>query len=222
MPSPAGLTQRVRRPPGPHGRQLPIRTDEHKGAAPTALHPRDHGARDHVAHPQWVAARAGPAGGGAGDRQARRADYRRSPGDAAASGTLLRLATCIEGHVEVVINAVPVFEYGAQTGTWAYEGEGYEVMTGRPPVGDPTLTMTSSLRLGAAGARCYGRIDARQGRERLRLAVVVRRPARRIWRRRRHSSHQPSVTGGTGCPTARSPTIRGACTWSAARSRSRA
>ncbi len=33
----------------------------------------------------------------------RRADYRRSPGDSAATGTLLRLATCIEGHVEVVV-----------------------------------------------------------------------------------------------------------------------
>ena len=33
--------------------------------APAALHPRDHGARDDVAHPEWVAARAGPAGGAA-------------------------------------------------------------------------------------------------------------------------------------------------------------
>ena len=47
---------------------------------------------------------------------ARRPDYRRAPGDAAATGTLLRLATCIEGHVEVVANVVPVFEYGVQTG----------------------------------------------------------------------------------------------------------
>ena len=45
------------------------------------------------------------------DGTARRLPAR--PGDAAASGTLLRLATCIEGHVEVVVNAVPVFEYGA-------------------------------------------------------------------------------------------------------------
>jgi len=72
----------------------------------------------------------------------RRADYRRSPGDAAASGTLLRLATCIEGHVEVVVNAVPVFEYGANTGTWDYEGDGYEVMACSPPAGD-SLPRTS-------------------------------------------------------------------------------
>ncbi len=35
----------------------------------------------------------------------RRPDYRRAPGDAAATGTLLRLAECIEGRVELVVNA---------------------------------------------------------------------------------------------------------------------
>ncbi len=93
----------------------------------------------------------------------RRPDYRRAPGDAAATGTLLRLVTCIEGHVEVVANVVPVFEYGVQTGMWDYEGDGYEVMTVRPPVGDPVVTVTSSIRLGAAGARCYGRSTLEKG-----------------------------------------------------------
>ncbi|HEX4127712.1 MAG TPA: glycoside hydrolase family 15 protein [Acidimicrobiales bacterium] len=89
--------------------------------------------------------------------EARRPDYRRAPGESAACGTLLRLATCIEGHVEVVVNAVPVFEYGVATGAWDYDGDGYGTMTIHPPDGDPVLTMTSSLRLGTAGARCYGR-----------------------------------------------------------------
>jgi GH15 family glucan-1,4-alpha-glucosidase len=87
----------------------------------------------------------------------RRPDYRRAPGESAACGTLLRIATCIEGHVEVMLNLVPVFEYGVATGTWDYDGDGYTSMTGRPPAGDPALSVTSSLRLGSAGARCYGR-----------------------------------------------------------------
>jgi GH15 family glucan-1,4-alpha-glucosidase len=87
----------------------------------------------------------------------RRPDYRRAPGDHAATGTLLRLATCIEGRVEVMVNAVPLFEYGSATGEWDYNGDGYGSMTVHPPVGDPTLTVTSSLRLGVTGARCYGR-----------------------------------------------------------------
>ena len=122
---------------------------------------------------------------------ARRADYRRSPGDVAASGTLLRLATCIEGNVEVVINAVPVFEYGAQTGMWAYEGDGYEVMTGRPPVGDPVLTMTSSHPPRSGGRPLLRPLDTGEGRECLCLAVVVRWPTHR-------PGGGPGAIGGDG------------------------
>jgi alpha,alpha-trehalase len=93
----------------------------------------------------------------------RRPDYRRSPGDSAPTGTLLRLATCIEGHVEVMASVVPVFEYGMHTGTWDYDGDGYDKMTVRPPVGDPVLTVTSTIRLGAVGARCYGRSTLDKG-----------------------------------------------------------
>ena len=97
------------------------------------------------------------------DFEERRSDYRRAPGDYAASGTLLRLAQCIDGRVEVLLNAVPLFEYGSMTGTWEYNGAGYRNMTVHPPAGDPALTMTSSLRLGVAGARCYGRTNLSQG-----------------------------------------------------------
>jgi GH15 family glucan-1,4-alpha-glucosidase len=94
----------------------------------------------------------------------RRSDYRRAPGDSAATGTLIRLATCIGGRVEVVVNAAPSFEYGAVSGVWNYDGDGYGAMTVQPPVGDPTLRMTSSVRLGVTAARCYGRstLDATQ------------------------------------------------------------
>ena len=107
----------------------------------------------------------------------RRPDYRRAPGDAAATGTLLRLATCIEGHVEVLSSLVPVFEYGVHTGTWDYVGEGYETMTVCPPAGDPLLTVTSTIRLGAAGPRCYGRSTLDKGQYSIRVALVDREPA---------------------------------------------
>ncbi len=93
----------------------------------------------------------------------RRPDYRRSPGDSAATGTLLRLAHCIGGRVEVVVNAAPIFEYGSAMGIWDYDGEGYGTMTVHPPAGNPTLTMTSSIRLGKTGARCYGRSSLDRG-----------------------------------------------------------
>jgi alpha,alpha-trehalase len=93
----------------------------------------------------------------------RRPDYRRAPGDSAGTGTLLRLAHCIAGRVEVVVNAAPIFEYGSTTGVWEYDGEGYDTMTVHPPAGDPELTLTSSVRLGKTGVRCYGRSSLETG-----------------------------------------------------------
>jgi GH15 family glucan-1,4-alpha-glucosidase len=101
----------------------------------------------------------GPSGDGA-----RRPDYHRAPGDSSPAGILLRIATCVDGKVEVVANLVPVFEYGTKSGTWAYDGDGYKTMTVRPPEGDPVLSLTSSgIRLGAVGARCYGRTTLAKG-----------------------------------------------------------
>ncbi len=91
------------------------------------------------------------------DGTERRTDYRRAPGDSAATGTLLRMATCIGGKVEILANCVPSFEYGTKIGRWDYDGPGYGAMTVQPPEGDPQLHVTSSLRLGTVGGRCYGK-----------------------------------------------------------------
>jgi GH15 family glucan-1,4-alpha-glucosidase len=96
---------------------------------------------------------------------ARRLDWTRPPGDSAATGTLLRIARCQRGNVEILANAVPLFEYGTATGTWEYDGDGYGAVTVHPPAGDPKLTITSSLRLGLTGARCYGRTNLAAGEE---------------------------------------------------------
>jgi GH15 family glucan-1,4-alpha-glucosidase len=93
----------------------------------------------------------------------RRPEYRRAPGDFAATGTLLRLAQCIEGRVELLVNAAPLFEYGALSGTWDYGADDYSTMTISPSAGEPSLTMTSTLRLGTAGDRCYARSGLDEG-----------------------------------------------------------
>src|SRR3954453_12830050 len=56
----------------------------------------------------------------------RRTAGRRVPGDVTAQGTLLRIATCFSGRVEVQANCLPMFDYGRSVGTWAYPGTGYE------------------------------------------------------------------------------------------------
>jgi GH15 family glucan-1,4-alpha-glucosidase len=95
--------------------------------------------------------------------QARRADYHRAPADFGAVGALLRVATCISGHVEVMVNCGPQFNYGATGGTWGYRGEGYGAMTVAPEDGDVRLDLAGSVPLGVIGARAYGRTTLTQG-----------------------------------------------------------
>jgi alpha,alpha-trehalase len=93
----------------------------------------------------------------------RRVDYRRAPGDSAANATLVRTATCLAGKVEIIANCVPNFEYGTSGGRWAYDGDGYGTMVVTPPSGTLTPRLTSSLRLGSIGGRCYGRTTLAEG-----------------------------------------------------------
>ena len=67
--------------------------------------------------------------------EARRPDYRRAPTDTGAVGALVRIATCISGHVEVMVNCGPLFNYGTAGGTWSYRGDGYDAMTVAPAEG---------------------------------------------------------------------------------------
>ncbi len=100
----------------------------------------------------------GPVKGGA-----RRADYHRAPADTGAIGALVRIATCISGQVEVMVNCAPLFNYGAAAGTWSYTGEGYDAMTVAPHEGDLRLELKGSIPLGVLGARGYGRTTLTQG-----------------------------------------------------------
>ena len=93
----------------------------------------------------------------------RRADYHRAPADFGAVGALVRIATCISGRVEVMVNCAPLFDYGSTGGVWSYQGEGYSAMTVAPAEGDVRLELAGSVRLGVLGARCYGRTTLSQG-----------------------------------------------------------
>jgi alpha,alpha-trehalase len=95
--------------------------------------------------------------------KARRSDYRRAPSDFGAVGALVRIATCISGRVEAMVNCAPLFNYGTTGGTWSYRGEGYGAMTVAPAEGDVRLELAGSIQLGVLGARCYGRTTLAEG-----------------------------------------------------------
>jgi GH15 family glucan-1,4-alpha-glucosidase len=91
----------------------------------------------------------------------RRASWRRVPGDATAQGTLLRIATCFSGSVEVLAHCIPMFDYGRTIGLWTYADDGYNKL--KVTSGDVELHLASSLRLGTVGARAYGRTTIEEG-----------------------------------------------------------
>jgi alpha,alpha-trehalase len=94
---------------------------------------------------------------------ARRPDFRRAPEDTVAGGVLLRVATCIDGRVEVVVDCVPNFEYGTVPAKFDYSGDGYGAMVAYPAQGELALSLNSSIRLGVTGQRCMGRTALGQG-----------------------------------------------------------
>jgi alpha,alpha-trehalase len=95
--------------------------------------------------------------------EGRRADYHRAPADFGAVGALVRIATCISGRVEAMVNCAPLFSYGASPGRWSYKDQGYGAMTVAPEEGDLRLELSGSIGLGVLGARCYGRTTLTQG-----------------------------------------------------------
>ena len=95
--------------------------------------------------------------------EARRSDYHRAPSDFGAIGALVRIATCISGRVEALVNCAPLFNYGTTGGTWSYQGDGYGAMTVAPAEGDVRLELAGSIQLGVLGARCYGRTTLTAG-----------------------------------------------------------
>jgi GH15 family glucan-1,4-alpha-glucosidase len=98
---------------------------------------------------------------GPADPNQRLEHYRRVPGDSVARGMLLRSAVCTSGHVEVIVNCLPLFNYGVDEGTWSYDGPGYTTTTIES--GDLKLRMSSSLQLEVVGPRTLGRTTLSEG-----------------------------------------------------------
>jgi GH15 family glucan-1,4-alpha-glucosidase len=75
---------------------------------------------------------------------------RRVPGDFDARHALVRIATCLDGTVDVALSCEPSFEYGRKDASWMYEGPGYyRVATTNSEI--PKLTLTGDLKLGLEG-----------------------------------------------------------------------
>jgi len=87
---------------------------------------------------------------------------RRPPADYAATGVLLRTATCIAGQVDVMLDCMPLYDYGREPGTWSYSGAGYGEAACALS-GHPELHLGTSLHLGIGGARATARTTLNAG-----------------------------------------------------------
>ena len=89
--------------------------------------------------------------------------YQRAPSDRVAQGVMVRTATCIDGRAEVVLNCLPLFDYGTAQATWSYQGDDYSHAVAQAPGGAPELHLTSDLRLALTGPRGYAHSVLHEG-----------------------------------------------------------
>lgn len=72
--------------------------------------------------------------------------------------SLLRMATCIDGHVELEMECVPRFAYGTEAAGWSGGELGEAVARG----GDGALCLTSDMELSLEGGAARGRLSLRE------------------------------------------------------------
>jgi GH15 family glucan-1,4-alpha-glucosidase len=99
---------------------------------------------------------------GAWQGEEREPGMRRPPADYCGRSMLVRTARCIAGQVDIMLDCMPLFDYGRTAGAWQYSGSGYDAAT-CASAGQPTLTLSSSLHLGIGGARASARTTLHEG-----------------------------------------------------------
>ncbi|MDG3013274.1 glycoside hydrolase family 15 protein [Speluncibacter jeojiensis] len=97
--------------------------------------------------------------------------HRRTPNDWDAEHVLLRTIRCVNGTVELGVSCEPAFNYHRAAAQWEYTGTAYEEATATcRPTGplaadQPTLKLTTNLRLGLEGREARARTRMSEGDE---------------------------------------------------------
>ncbi|WP_234809115.1 glycoside hydrolase family 15 protein [Mycobacteroides saopaulense] len=100
------------------------------------------------------------------DVDSRSKTHKRTPTDWDAEHILLRTVRCVSGTVEVIMNCEPAFDYHREGLTWEYSGDGYGEAIARAtknPDDNPTLKLTTNLRLGLEGREARARTRLTEG-----------------------------------------------------------
>ncbi|MFZ1061911.1 MAG: glycoside hydrolase family 15 protein [Acidimicrobiales bacterium] len=96
-------------------------------------------------------------------RKEQRSDqHRRTPGDYDAKHMLVRMATCLHGNVDILLNCEPSFDYGRVDATWERTDAGYARVTTNNPGFGP-LTLAGDMRFGIEGRAVRARHRLSEG-----------------------------------------------------------
>jgi GH15 family glucan-1,4-alpha-glucosidase len=98
--------------------------------------------------------------------QVHESTHRRPPDDYDAEHTLVRVAKCVQGTVDVNMNCDPVFDYGRVSPTWEWIDDSYHRAVAKAKgIDDIELRLATDLRVGFEGRRCEARTTLREGQE---------------------------------------------------------
>ena len=117
-------------------------------------------------HTGWLIVRDALVMGPWHDTKVRSRTHRRTPMDWDAEHILLRTVRCVSGTVELVMNCEPAFDYGRSTAEWEYSADAYGEATARAsndPDANPTLRLTTNLRIGLEGREARARTRLKEG-----------------------------------------------------------
>jgi GH15 family glucan-1,4-alpha-glucosidase len=110
----------------------------------------------------WLIVRDGLVVGPWHNVERRSQTHRRAPTDVDATHVLVRTIDCVYGNVDLSVTCRPEFEYGRTPAEWCYPDGGYTTVLAAAD-GQPTLTLTSSIRMGLEGRIATGRTRMREG-----------------------------------------------------------
>jgi alpha,alpha-trehalase len=92
-----------------------------------------------------------------------KSSHTRPPTDYDAEHILLRTVRCVNGQVQLVVDCEPVFNYGAERGTWSRTDRDYYQARIKAPDDSLALTLTSDIRIGLEGPSARSRTLLHEG-----------------------------------------------------------
>src|SRR3954447_11720866 len=93
----------------------------------------------------------------------REVKHHRAPSDYEAEDCIVRIATCVQGLIDLSLECAPQFDFAEKASDWEYTGEGYGQAVASAEGCRLKLLLNSSMRLGFEGRLAAARTTLREG-----------------------------------------------------------